>query len=239
MAQSTKTALAVVAIIVAAGAFWLLLLSPKRDKAGELSEQVVAAKSTLAAEKTRASEGVAAKKKFRRDYQQLVLLGKAVPAEAETASLLVQLNALGRSESTPLVSLTSEGGGGGEEEPEATTETGAPAETTVLQKPPLGSQVGPAGFREMPMKLGYGGGYFALVELMRNIDGMVITKRGKVSANGRLVTINSFTLVPEDNETRFNIVGGALSVTTYTTPPSQGLTAGASSASPGTESSTQ
>jgi type II secretory pathway pseudopilin PulG len=237
MAQSTKTALAVVAIIVAAAAFWLLLLSPKRDKAGELSEQVSAAKSTLATEKARAGEGVAAKKKFRRDYQQLVLLGKAVPAEAETASLLVQLNALGRSESTPLVALSNEGGGGEEAEP--TTETGAPAETAALQKPPLGSKVGPAGFRAMPMKLGYVGGYFPLVELMGRIDGLVATKRGRVAANGRLVTINSFFLKPVDNLTHFNVVSGGLSVTTYTTPPDQGLTAGASLAGPGAEGSTQ
>ncbi|HEY2056294.1 MAG TPA: hypothetical protein VGH14_20375 [Solirubrobacterales bacterium] len=237
MAQSTKTALAVVAIVVAAAVFWLFLLSPKRDKAGELSEQLSTARSTLVAESARATEGLTAKKKFRRDYQQLVLLGKAVPAEAETASLLVQLNALGRPESTPLVALASEGGGGEEVEP--TTDTGAPAETAALQQPPLGSKVGPAGLRAMPMKLGYLGGYFALVELMGHIDGMVATKRGRVSADGRLVTINSFFLKPVDNKTRFNLVTGGLNITSYTTPPDQGLTAGASLAGPGTEGSAQ
>jgi len=236
MAQSTKTALAVVAIIVAAAAFWLLLLSPQRDKAAELSAQVSAAKSSLATEKERAEAGLVAKKKFRRDYQQLVLLGKAVPAEAETASLLVQLNALGRYGSTPLVALGGEGGGG---ESAPTTSTGAPAETTVAQEPPLGSKVGPAGFRAMPMKLTYVGGYFALVELMSRMDGMVTTKRGHVSANGRLVTINGFALKPVDNQTRFNVVAGLLNATSYTTPPDQGLTAGASPAGPSVEGSAQ
>jgi type II secretory pathway pseudopilin PulG len=236
MAQSTKTALAIVAIIVAAGAFWLLLLSPKRDKAGELSEQVSAAKSSLATEKERADAGLAAKKRFRPDYQQLILLGKAVPAEAETASLLVQLNVLGRATSTPFLTMTDEGG---TEESEATTETGAPVEATVATEPPLGSKLGPAGFRAMPMKLSYGGGYFALVELMDHLDGLVTTKHGRVAANGRLLTIDSFELSPEDNFTNFNRIAGSLNVTAYTTPPEQGLTAGASPVGPSTEQASQ
>jgi hypothetical protein len=233
--QSTKTVLAALLVIVAAGAFWLLLLSPKRDQASELSQQVSVAKSTLTAEKGRAEEGLAAKKKFRRDYQQLVLLGKAVPAESEMASLLVQLNALGRSASTPLIGLKNEAG----ETSSETTSTGAPAETTVVQEPPLGSQVGPAGFRAMPLKLAYVGGYFPLVELMKNVSGMVTTKGGRVSANGRLVTINSFLLKPLNNATRFDVVSAELSATSYTTPPEQGLTAGASPAGPEAEGSAQ
>jgi len=234
--QSTKTAIAVVVIIAAAAAFWLLLLSPKRDKADELSEQVSSAKATLSAEKARAGEGLAAKKKFRRDYQQLVLLGKAVPAEAETASLLVQMNNLGRAGSTPFLAMAAETSGDGSEE---TTETGAPVEASVLEQPPLGSKVGPAGFRAMPMKVGYAGGYFALVELLKGMDGMVTTKSGRVVADGRLVTVDNFILVPEDNALHFNVVGGVLHVTSYTTPPDQGLTAGASPIGPATEGSAQ
>jgi hypothetical protein len=237
MEQNTKTALAVIAIIVAAAAFWLLLLSPKRDKASELSEQVSVAKVSLNTEKARAAEGLAAKKEFRRDYQQLILLGKAVPTEAETASLLVQLNALGRSTSTPFLGMASETEGS--EEAEATTATGAPAETTVSDEPPLASEVGPAGLRAMPMKLGYAGGYFALAELLKHVDGMVTTKHGRVAADGRLVTIDNFLLEPMDNAVNFRIVGGLVNVTSYTTPPDQGLTAGASLAGPATESAAQ
>jgi type II secretory pathway pseudopilin PulG len=229
MSQPTKTALAVIAIVVAAAAFWLLLLSPKRDKANELSEQVSAAKTTLATEKQRAETGLVAKKKFRRDYQQLVLLGKAVPAEAETASLLVQLNALGRPTSTPFLAIAAEAANA---ESEETTTTGEPVEETIAQEPPLGSKVGPAGLRAMPSKVGYLGGYFALVELLKHVDGMVTTKDGRVVPDGRLVTIDSFVLKPVDNVEYFNIVGGVVHITSYTTPPDQGLTAGASLAGP-------
>ena len=233
MSQQTKTALAVVVIIAAAGAFWLLLLSPKRDKADELSNQVSAAKVELNSEKTAAENGLTAKKKFRHDYQQLILLGKAVPAEAETASLLVQLNALGRQTRTPFRAIVSgEGEGGGSE---ATTETGAPAELTVSEEPPLESEPGPAGFRKMSMALSYEGGYFALLELLKHMDGLVTTKEGHVVADGRLVTIDNFTLAPKG----FRHVAAAMNVTSYTTPPNQGLTPGATATGPSTEGSSQ
>jgi hypothetical protein len=232
MSQQTKTAFAVVVIIAAAGAFWLLLLSPKRDKAGELSTQVTAAKVSLNTEKAAAENGLAAKKKFRHDYQQLILLGKAVPAEAETASLLVQLNALGRRTQTPFRTIA---GGEGEAGSEATTETGGPAELAVSQEPPLESSPGPAGFREMSVALAYEGGYFALLELMKHIDGMVTTKEGRVVANGRLVTIDSFSLAPES----FRHVVATMNVTSYTTPPNQGLTSVPSPAGPSAEGASQ
>ncbi len=229
MAQTTKTALAVVAISACAIAFWLLALSPKRDKAGELGEQVASAKASLSTEKQRAAEGAAAKKQFPHDYQQLILLGKAVPAEAETAALMVQLNALGRSTNTPFLDIASKGkveGSG------VTTSTGAPVETTVAGEPPLGSEEGPAGFRVVPAELTYAGGYFALVEFMRNLNGMVTTESGRVSADGHLVTIDSFSLKPVDNLLNFNRIAGFLSVSSYTAPPGQGLTAGATPSGP-------
>jgi type II secretory pathway pseudopilin PulG len=233
MSQQVKTALAVVAIVAGAAAFWLLLLSPKRDKADELSAQVTTAKSTLSTENRRAAKGLAAKKKFRHDYQQLILLGKAVPADAETASLLVQLNAVSRPTATPFLAIASEGGGGSE-----SSESDVPA-TTIDLEPPLGSSVGPAGFRAMPVKVGYEGGYFGLVELLKHVNGMVTTKDGRVIANGRLVTISSFVLQPKGNFVGFNKVGGVFHLTSYTTPPDQGLTAGATPLGPAAAGGTQ
>jgi hypothetical protein len=67
----------------------------------------------------------------------------------------------------------------------------------------------------------------------------VKTKNGAVDARGRLVTVDNFELVPAEK----NGEGGGssnlvahLSVSTYVTPPGQGLTAGATSAGPATAS---
>ena len=112
MSQATKTTVAVVFVLVLAIAFWLLLIAPKREEAGELSEQVSALGSEVSTEQARADAGAAAKHSFATDYQELIVLGKAVPSEADTASLLVQLNQLGRGARTPFHSIALASGSG-------------------------------------------------------------------------------------------------------------------------------
>jgi hypothetical protein len=51
--------------------------------------------------------------------------------------------------------------------------------------------------------------------------------------DGRLITLSGFTLAP-DTEKGFPHLEATFSVTTYLTPPSQGITAGASPAGPET-----
>ena len=86
MSQNAKTALAIAAVVALAIAFWFLLLSPKQEKADELGSQVKTLRTEVASEQQRVEAGLAAKRAFADDYQQLVLLGKAVPAEAATPS---------------------------------------------------------------------------------------------------------------------------------------------------------
>jgi hypothetical protein len=67
-----------------------------------------------------------------------------------------------------------------------------------------------------------------------------------MAVNGRLVTINGFSLTNGGSEDGEGKTGGptelqaSFNVTTYLTPPGQGITAGATPAAPATaESSTQ
>src|ERR1700743_2279786 len=94
MSEQAKIALVVVAMVVMAGALWMLLISPKREKAREPSEQITGLVAEVSSAKQEATTALAAKKNFSADYKQLVELGAAVPAEAATPSLLVQLNGL-------------------------------------------------------------------------------------------------------------------------------------------------
>lgn len=229
MNQSTKTALAVIAVFALAGAFWLLLLGPKREKASELSEQTASLRSEVASEQQRADAAVVAKREFPRYYSELVLLGKAVPAEAATPSLLVQLNGVSARSDTSFQSIAT--GGGGEEAVSAPAATTEPASTL----PPIGSTAGPAGFSAMPYSLELDGGFFDVANFVQGLDSLVTTKDGVVVAKGRLVTIDSFTLAPASEES----TGGPdaklaanFEVNTYVTPPGQGLTAGATPSGP-------
>jgi Tfp pilus assembly protein PilO len=241
MNESTKIALVVVAIIAIAGAFWLLLLAPKREKASELSEQVSALSSEVASARQQVVAGLAAKNGFADDYRQLVELGKAVPAEAATPSLLVQLNGLSERARTSFQSIALGGAGGGGT---TATATEATAGGTAGELLPLGAAAGPSGFAAMPYALAFEGGFFDITKFIDSLDSLVQPKGdGEVDAHGRLVTIDGFSLVPVGDAgsgsgggSPSSGSGGALAadftVTTYVTPPGQGLTAGATSAGP-------
>jgi Tfp pilus assembly protein PilO len=228
MTEQTKIALVVVAMVVLAGGFWLLLLSPKRAEASQLSEQITGLTAEVSSAKQEAATALAAKKNFAGDYKQLVELGAAVPAEAATPSLLVQLNGLSNRAKTSFQSIALGSGEGG-----STAETTTEGSSDLL---PLGAAPGPSGFAAMPYTLAFEGGFFDITRFIHSLDGLVTTEAdGKVDAHGRLVTIDSFSLTPVGSEGKSGANGqlaANFAVSTYVTPPGQGLTAGASAAGP-------
>jgi len=240
--KGEKKLLAVVlAAVVLAGAFWMLLLSPKREEASKLGKQVETLEASLSQHESEAATALAAKQEFPANYSQLVVLGKAVPADSETASLLVQVQHL--SEQTGVrfeeISLDSEGGEAAA--PTEATETEA-AETApgsgelvsptevAASTSPLGASVGPAGLSAMPYTLTFTGNFFQVADFIHGLDDLVKTTNSDVSVDGRLITVNSFSLTPAPAE--FPKLQGSFSVTTYLTPPEQGLTAGVAPSGP-------
>lgn len=81
-------------VFVLALAFYMLVLSPKRAELSELDQQVTSLESSISEQDQLIAFGRQARKEFPRDYSQLVVLGKAVPEQADTASMLVELNAM-------------------------------------------------------------------------------------------------------------------------------------------------
>ncbi len=229
MRESTKTALAVVVVIALAVAFWMLLLAPKKDKAGELSERTEALSGEVAAEQQKASIAKAAKAAFPHNYRELVLLGKAVPAEAATPSLMVQLGGAGAAAHTNFQAIIQKGEEG---------ETSAVAGEGATGLTPIGSTTGPAGFLSMPYTLEFEGGFFQLAGFIHRLDSLVQTKGATVDAEGRLITVDGFNLTPvtdvpgESGQEASGRLKANLTVSTYVTPPDQGLTAGATPAGP-------
>src|SRR5215203_1382741 len=83
---------AIAAVAVLAVAFWMLLLSPKRDEAKKLGVQVEQLEISLSQHEAEVAEGELAREEFPAQYERLVVLGKAVPGDDDVASLLVELN---------------------------------------------------------------------------------------------------------------------------------------------------
>src|SRR5262245_50077350 len=89
---NSKLVVAMVAVAALAGAFWMLLLNPKREEAATLSTEVSQARESLSQHSSEVAIAEQARREFPVAYHQLVVLGKAVPGDDDTPSLLVQLN---------------------------------------------------------------------------------------------------------------------------------------------------
>jgi Tfp pilus assembly protein PilO len=225
---------AMLLIAVIAGAFWVLALSPKRDEASKLDAQLKQLEGSLAQHESEVATAEEAREEFPVDYQHLVVLGKAVPADDETASLLVQVNRIADGAGVRFQTLKLEAGSGesGESGSVSTSATEPVSATEAAASlMPLGASVGPAGLAVMPYELTFTGDFFKIADFIKGLDSLVKTTNEKVGVDGRLITVDAFSL-SEDSEAKFPALQATFSVTTYLTPPSEGATAGASPEGP-------
>ena len=132
MRSNERTIIVAVAVIALAAAFYLLVLGPKRDQASELTSQIDQLNGSISAAEQQASYGEQARQEFPKYYGRMVVLGKAVPGEADTASLLVQLNGIADQSKMDLRAIALNQGG-------ATAATTAPAPTPAPAAPSTGS----------------------------------------------------------------------------------------------------
>jgi Tfp pilus assembly protein PilO len=265
MKGNDRLILLVVPVIAAVAVFWFMVLSPKQDKASKLDQQVTELQSAVREAQTAANDGLDARKQFPRDYHRLVVMGKAVPVDDETASMLVQLNTFADASGINFRAIKLSGGGTATPAPApatpapttsdtsttasetesssdsstsssgstATTPAATPAAPTesAAASLPIGATVGSAGLPTLPYELTFRGTYFQIANFMAAVDGLVNTHKATVAADGRLVTIDGFTLSADDTFP-YPVLQATLNITTYVTPAGQGLTAGATPSSP-------
>jgi Tfp pilus assembly protein PilO len=226
------TILTMIVVAVLGLAFWILLLSPKREEAAELGQQVEQVEASLAQHRAEVSEGEAARNDFSADYQRLVVLGKAVPGNDETASLLVQVSGIARRAGVDFKDIALSSAAGGEEAPAAPASAGEPASATeaAASLMPLGASIGTAGLAVMPYTLTFDGSFFQITDFIKGLDALVQTQSEEVKVDGRLITVDSFSLATGEGDS--SLLTATFSVTTYLTPPGEGITGGATLESP-------
>ncbi len=245
MTSSNRIIVAMLAVVALAVVFWMMLLSPKKDEVAKLDKQVTQKEEQLSVHRAEVEQGVAAQKAFPAAYQQLVVLGKAAPADDDTASLLVQLTHISRGSKIrfeTFVLASSEGESEAPEPPPAPEPGQAqsyPAPTEVAASTmPLGAAIGPAGLAVMPYTLTFKGSFFHVADFIHGLDSLVQTTNEEVEVTGRLITINGFKLAPDESK-GFPALEASFTVTTFLVPPEQGVTGGASPSSPEPATATQ
>jgi Tfp pilus assembly protein PilO len=237
MSNTNKVVVAVLAVAALAIAFWMLEIGPKRDEASKLDAQAEQVKGSLAQHRAEIAGAEEARTHFPAEYRRLVVLGKAVPGDDDTASLLVQVNRIARQAKVRFSTLTLSAEGGGETAeaappPESSASSPASPTEVAASTLPLGATVGPAGLGVMPYTLNFEGSFFQIADFIHGLDSLVETHSNEVAVDGRLLTIDGFSLQGQQ-KVGFPQLEASFSVTTYLTPPGQGVAGGASPESPG------
>jgi Tfp pilus assembly protein PilO len=265
MRRNELTIVLSLVVIGLIAAFWLVVLSPKRDQAASLENDVNQLHTQLEQAQQAAAAGAQEQKSFPVDYRKLVVLGKAVPEGGDQASLLVQLQRLADRSGVGFESIDLSDATGSTTTPAAapstsTSPTSTSSTSTTSASPsvstgavpsepiadateasaatlPIGASVGPAGLGVMPYDLKFTGQFFQIADFLKRLDAMVHTRHGTVGVDGRLLTVDAFTLSPIETSTgdassAVPTLTADLSVTTYLTPSDQGITAGATPSGP-------
>jgi Tfp pilus assembly protein PilO len=249
MRAANRLIVSILVIAAIALAFFVLALSPKQQKASDLAGEADQLRLSVSELRAKTAQAVAAKREFPTDYRQLVVLGQAVPASDETSSLLVELNRLAGDAEVEFQSIQLGTASGESLPPPAPTTTAEPSPTTtgtpgsVLATAtvppseaaasllPLGATIGSADLAVMPYNLTFRGDFFQIADFIKGLDSLVNPDTKSVAVRGRLVTINGFALTA-DSEAGFPQLDASFSVTSYLTPPGQGVTAGATPTAP-------
>jgi Tfp pilus assembly protein PilO len=233
--KSRSFVFAILGIVVLAIVFWVLVLSPKREEAKELGAKVTSLEGSLSQHESEIRQGEEAREQFPTEYQRLVVLGKAVPGDDDTASLLVQVSHIAERTGIEFRDIQLNATGGSTEAPapapSAEAEPASPTEASASLLP-LGATIGPAGLGVMPYTLTFNGNFFRIADFIAGIDRLVKTSNADVAVDGRLVTLDAFVLKPDPSR-GFPALEGTFSVTTYITPPGEGVTGGATPETPG------
>jgi Tfp pilus assembly protein PilO len=242
---NNRMIVAILALVALAVAFWMLALSPKRQEASDLAAQADDLRASLVTAQAQVAEGLIAKREFPNDYEQLVVLGKAVPGDDDTSSLLVEVNRISSRSNVTFQSIQLSASASSATPAAAPVATPAPTPGVIGAVPaaatvppteaaaallPLGASIGSAGLGVMPYDLSFTGDFFRVADFIQGMDSLIHTGGREVAVDGRLVTINGFAL--NASSRGFSQLNATFSVTTYLVPPDQGLTAGASQTAP-------
>jgi type II secretory pathway pseudopilin PulG len=241
--------LTVVGIVGALAAFWLLALAPKRKEVSKLDKDLSAAKQSLTQSQQEKTQFARAQVAFPALYASLGKMGKAVPANQDVPSLLVQLNhaaatanvdfrsvelkldlidkltspegASATATAAPPAGATGASGATG-----STGSTGAAGATATASTTTGGATATGAGtgtLQPLPFEYKYQGSYYNLEKLVHNVTSLVQKRNRLLAVSGRLVVIEGFSM----KRGKVTILA-----VTYMLPADQGLFAGATPAGP-------
>jgi len=171
-------------------AYWFLLLAPKREEVTGLQQQVAAKQQEVSAAEATLTSYRSARDSYKATYARVTSLGKAVPADDDVGSLVVQLGAAAESSKVNFRSIQVAGGGTGP----STAPAGA---TAAGPTPPPGAVASSSGgFSTMPFTLTFSGEFSRLSSLFTELEKFVSVRGERIDVRGRLMRVDSIVISP-------------------------------------------
>ena len=228
MSRTTQILLAVGVTAAALAAYWYLALAPKRAEVAKLDTEVATKQTAVQTAQATANNYETTRKAYRKNYATVVRLGKAVPADDDVRSLVVQLDSAAEKSGVDFDRIAiGEGGGAG---PSVASD---PAGGTP--GPPGAVSVGPAGFTAMPFSFAFNGHFDNLSTFFSRLERFVTVSNERIDVTGRLLRLESLSLKP-DAEGGFIVA--EIGASSYLLPTSEGVTAGGTATAPAATTTT-
>jgi Tfp pilus assembly protein PilO len=181
VSRTYRVLLVAIVALGAVGGYWKLVLTPKREQIAQLDEQVAAAEAQLAQTQQLITTYTGARDAYKVNYDTVVRLGKAVPTDDDTRSLVVQLDAAAKRSGVDFDTVNVNGGGG------AASDEGAPAAPGAVSA---------GNFSAMPFTFSFSGRFDTLGAFFARLERFVSLKGDEILVNGRLLRIERIQLEP-------------------------------------------
>ncbi len=215
MTQTRRLLALLIVFAAAVGAFWMLALEPKRQEATQLAEQIAAEQTQLEAARQQVAVYEQARAAYPGNYATVARLGKAVPADDDVRSLMVQIDSAARRTGVDFQLIdVGKGATSGGTDPKADSAAIIP-----------GAIASAGGFSTLPMSFAFQGSYFELSAFLTRLERFVTVSNRRIDVTGRLLLLQSISLLPDSDG--FPAMRAQISASSYLVPPAEKLASGA------------
>jgi Tfp pilus assembly protein PilO len=225
--RSNKILIAVAVAALAAAAFYFLALAPKREEIARLDGEISSKRTELVQAQQTLVTYEQARKSYKRNYATLARLGKAVPADDDVRSLLVQLQSAADVTGVNFEKIELGTNLAGS----TTGPTASTPQAGQLAAAPGAVPVAGGALSAMPFNFSFTGGFFDLSSFFAKLEHFVTVNNRRINATGRLLRLESIAITP--SPLGFPDMQAQIGAATYIVPPVTGVTAA------GTPDSTQ
>jgi Tfp pilus assembly protein PilO len=222
--RTNKILIAVAAIGLAACAFYFLALGPKRKEITRLDSDIAAKQAEVAQAQQMLATYETARASYKRNYATLTRLGKAVPGDDDTRSLLVQLEATADKAGVDFDQIELGSGLAGGATPDQAgsgSTTGTTPTSGELASTPGTIPVAGGALSALPFNFKFTGGFFDLSTFFSRLERYVSVSNQQIDATGRLLRVESVSIAP--SSAGYPDMQATIGAAAYIVPPLQGV----------------